>query len=53
MDATSSLAIVNTAITSLTGYFTAALPVLIPIVIAVFVLFGGIGWLKSLWHRRV
>lgn len=53
MNPTSSLNIVNGAISSLTGFFESVLPILIPVIIAVMVLFAGIGWLKRLWHRRV
>lgn len=43
----------NDAVSNLQGSYTTALPIIVPAIIVVFVLFGGIAWLKRLWHKRV
>lgn len=53
MSTSTGLTIINGAVTNLSDYFTTALPILIPVVIGVSVLFGGIYLLKGLWHKHI
>jgi len=53
MSTSTGLTIINNAITDLSNYFTTALPILIPVIIGVAVLFGGIYILKGLWHKHI